>query len=60
MALFTTAFAVGQAIGPLLAGAFADRYGLDAVLWCGAVLLVAAALLALAGRGQPAQRHREK
>jgi len=43
MALFTVVFAVGQAIGPMLAGALADRHGLPASLWLGVGLLALAA-----------------
>lgn len=47
MALFTTVFAVGQALGPLLSGALADRHGLASTLWPGAALLALASVLPL-------------
>lgn len=55
MALFTVVFASGQAIGPVAAGAIADRHSLTESLVFGAALLLAAALLALFGSasGQP-------
>jgi predicted MFS family arabinose efflux permease len=49
MALFTVVFAFGQAIGPVAAGAIADRRSLTESLIFGAALLLAAALLALIG-----------
>jgi predicted MFS family arabinose efflux permease len=49
MALFTVVFALGQAIGPVAAGAIADRRSLTESLFFGAALLLAAALLALFG-----------
>ena len=45
--LFTTVFAVGQAIGPVLAGWIADRFSLDVALLFGAASLCIAALVAL-------------
>jgi len=47
MTLFTAVFAVGQAMGPLLAGSVADSHGLDASLWLGALLLAIAVALPL-------------
>lgn len=47
MTLFTVVFALGQAIGPVAAGAIADRRSLTESLFFGAGLLLAAALLAL-------------
>ena len=49
MTLFTVVFALGQAIGPVAAGAIADRRNLTESLFFGAALLLAAALLALFG-----------
>lgn len=45
MALFNLAFAIGQAIGPVAAGKFADRFSLDNSLLLSAALQGAAALL---------------
>ncbi len=45
--LFTVIFAVGQSIGPVLAGWIADRTSLDRSLLFGATLLGAASLIAL-------------
>lgn len=56
MALFNLAFAAGQAIGPVAAGAVADRVGLDGALWLSAALHVAAVALPWAAR--PPQRAR--
>lgn len=50
MALFNLAFAAGQAIGPVAAGAVADRTGLDGALWLSAALHVAAVALPWAAR----------
>ena len=47
MTLFTVVFALGQAIGPVAAGAIADSRSLTESLFFGAGLLLAAALLAL-------------
>ena len=47
MTLFTAIFAIGQAIGPVLAGSVADKQGLDASLAVGAILLGVAAILPL-------------
>ncbi|CAM4351766.1 YbfB/YjiJ family MFS transporter [Stenotrophomonas indicatrix] len=54
MALFNLAFAAGQAIGPVAAGAIADRIGLDGALWLSAALHLAAVLLPWTAR---APRH---
>lgn len=53
MALFTTIFALGQAMGPVVAGALADRYGLASVLWLSAALLLVATGLPLVRRPRP-------
>ncbi len=45
MALFTAVFAIGQAIGPVLAGEIADWHGPGASLWLGAALLALATVL---------------
>lgn len=45
MALFTTLFSLGQAVGPILSGWLADLNGLGATLWPGVVLLALAVAL---------------
>jgi predicted MFS family arabinose efflux permease len=47
MNLFTFIFAIGQGVGPVLAGWIADHRGLDAAMAAGAATLVLAAMLAL-------------
>lgn len=47
---FTFVFAMGQALGPVLAGALADAYSLNVAMAFGAITLVAGALLAQAQR----------
>lgn len=47
MNLFTMIFAVGQAVGPVLAGAIADVRGLDTAMFFGFALLLCSAGLAL-------------
>ena len=47
MALFTTLFSLGQAVGPILSGWLADLNGLSATLWPGVVLLALAVALPL-------------
>ena len=47
MNLFTMIFAVGQAVGPVMAGAIADSYSLDVAMTFGFVLLICSAGLAL-------------
>lgn len=47
MTLFTVVFAIGQAVGPIVAGWIADRSTLDASLVFGATLLGAASLVAV-------------
>ena len=47
MNLFTMIFAIGQAVGPVLAGAIADANGLDTAMLFGFAILVCSAGLAL-------------
>ena len=47
MNLFTMIFAVGQAVGPVMAGAIADSYSLDVAMTFGFVILICSAGLAL-------------
>jgi MFS family permease len=46
MNFFTMIFAVGQAVGPVVAGWIADAYGLNTAMAAGACVLGLSALLA--------------
>lgn len=52
MALFTSVFAIGQAIGPVAAGRIADLYSLEMAVWMSIGLLAMAAVLPLIGGGK--------
>jgi predicted MFS family arabinose efflux permease len=59
IALLTVAFSVGQAVGPLLAGALSDMNGgIELGLWLSVILLAIAAVLALMqGEVRPPTSH---
>ena len=53
LAALTVAFAIGQAIGPLMSGVVSDATGsVGAGLWLSPVLLIAAAVFALFQRSR--------
>jgi predicted MFS family arabinose efflux permease len=47
MNLFTFIFAIGQGVGPVVAGSIADTYGLNLAMAAGAATLILSGLLAL-------------
>jgi predicted MFS family arabinose efflux permease len=55
----TVGFAVGQCVGPVLAGTLSDRGGVAAGMALSAVVLAAAALVAMAQRRAPAPEWRD-
>ena len=61
MGVFQAIYAIGMLSGPIVSGAFADAYGLEAVFFLSAAVSVAGGVLAFASRGltgaAPARRN---